>query len=330
MNMRSALNAFAFLIMLFAGEVASAAPMNMRVFRINEHLLCFYDGRPAEASVKPGDHNWADFGANNVGVATYAITSGDRALVYDAYPSVAQAQWVRDYLTRAGIRHFVMVNSHSHLDHVGGDAVYADSDVISTALTRQRLIEKRAGIEAGTEWGPPAIKPLVVPNVTITADTTFYVGDIKVELRPVNIHSADGLVAWLPADKILLAGDTLEDTVTFISEPELIPEQYRNLAAMKQWGFDRILPNHGNPDVIAKGGYTLALIDFTRAYLRRMVEHSHDADFLTQPLDRYIGDGLRDGTISVWWAYHEAHQANLGKVAKVWKDRPLPDFGGQP
>jgi glyoxylase-like metal-dependent hydrolase (beta-lactamase superfamily II) len=328
--MRSALNAFAFLIMLFAGEVASAAPMNMRVFRINEHLLCFYDGRPAEASVKPGDHNWADFGANNVGVATYAITSGDRALVYDAYPSVAQAQWVRDYLTRAGIRHFVMVNSHSHLDHVGGDAVYADSDVISTALTRQRLIEKRAGIEAGTEWGPPAIKPLVVPNVTITADTTFYVGDIKVELRPVNIHSADGLVAWLPADKILLAGDTLEDTVTFISEPELIPEQYRNLAAMKQWGFDRILPNHGNPDVIAKGGYTLALIDFTRAYLRRMVEHSHDADFLTQPLDRYIGDGLRDGTISVWWAYHEAHQANLGKVAKVWKDRPLPDFGGQP
>jgi glyoxylase-like metal-dependent hydrolase (beta-lactamase superfamily II) len=330
MKLLSIVKAAVLLALLCAGPVARAAPMAMRVLRINDHLLCFYDGRPAEASVTPGDNNWADFGANNVGVATYAIISGDRALVYDAYPGVAQAQWVRTYLEKAGIHHFVLVNSHSHLDHVGGNAVYADSDVIATALTRQRLLDHRAGIEAGTEWGPPAIKPLVVPNLTITADTTYYVGDIKVELRPVNIHSADGLVAFLPGDKILLAGDTLEDTVTFISEPELIPEQVRNLAAMKQWGFDRILPNHGNPDVIAKGGYTTALIDFTRAYLRRMVDHAHDADFLTQSLDSYIGDGLRDGTVSVWWAYRDAQKANLAKVAKAWKDRPLPDWGAKP
>lgn len=326
MKIPTVLRALALFMALFAGQWASAAPINMRVFRINDHLLCFYDGRPAEASVTPGDNNWADFGANNVGVATYAIVSGDRALVYDAYPSVAQAQWVRDYLTKVGIHHFALVNSHWHLDHVGGNAVYADSDVIATALTRQRLLDHRAGIENGSEWGPPAIRPLRVPNVTITSDTTYYVGDIKVELRPVNIHSADGLVAYLPGDKILLAGDTLEDTVTFISEPELIPEQVRNLAAMKRWGFDHILPNHGNPDVIAKGGYPPALIDFTRAYLRHMVEHAHDADFLTQPIGDYIGEGLHNGTVSLWWAYRDAHKENQAKVAKAWKDRPLPEF----
>ena len=326
MKWPTALRAFVVLALLCAGSLVHAAPIAMRVFRINDHLLCFYDGRPPQASVVPGDNNWADFGANNVGVATYAVVSGDRALVYDAYPGVAQAQWVRSYLTKAGIHHFVLVNSHSHLDHVGGNAVYADSDVIATALTRQRLIDHRAGIENGTEWGPPAIRPLVVPNVTITADTTYFVGDIKVELRPVNIHSADGLVAYIPGDRILLAGDTLEDTVTFISEPELIPAQVRNLAAMKQWGFDRILPNHGDPAIIAKGGYTTALIDFTRAYLRRMVEHAHDTDFLTQPIEGYIGQGVRDGTVSLWWAYRDAHKENLIKVAKAWKDRPLPDF----
>jgi glyoxylase-like metal-dependent hydrolase (beta-lactamase superfamily II) len=322
--------ALALLLMLLTAGTAAAAPMTMRVLRINDHLLCFYDGRPAEASVPPGDNNWADFGANNVGVATYVITHGDRALVYDAYPSVRQAQWVRDYLTRMGIRHFVLVNSHWHLDHVGGNAVYADSDAIATARTRDLLIAKKAAIEAGTAWGPPAIAPLVIPDIVITADTTVYLGDIRVELRPVDIHSADGLVIHLPGDHILLAGDTLEDTLTFISEPEAIPEHYRNLAAMRQWGFDRILPNHGNPDVIAKGGYPLALIDVTRTYLRRMVEHSHDRDFLTQPIEAYLGDALRNGTVSLWWAYRDAHQTNLARVAKAWKDRALPDFADRP
>ena len=85
----------------------------------------------------------------------------------------------------------------------GGNAVYADSDVIATARTRQKLVEHKAAIEAGTDSGPPAITPLVIPDVAIAADTTYYVGDIRVELRPVNIHSADGLVILLPADHLL-------------------------------------------------------------------------------------------------------------------------------
>lgn len=326
MTFRNMLGALALLAALWAAPVAATTPMAIRVFRINDHLLCFYDGRPAQAAVSPGEATWADAGANYVGVATYAVVSGDHALVYDAYPSVQQARWVRAYLEHAGVRHFVLVNSHWHLDHVGGNAVYADSDVIATARTRARLVANRAAIEAGTLEGPPAIAPLRLPTLTIDADTTYYVGAIKVELRPVNIHSADGLVINLPADHILLAGDTLEDTVTFISEPDQIPAQVRNLAAMKQWGFDRILPNHGNPEVIAKGGYTPALIDFTRAYLRRMVEHAHDADFLNQSLDSYVGDAVRAGTVSVWWAYRDAHRENLAKVAGAWKDKPLPPF----
>src|ERR1700733_14475854 len=234
---------------------ADAAAMNMRVFEINDHLLGFYDGRPAETATPAGKQDWADFGAMNVGVATYAVHRGDRALVYDSYPSTQQARWVRDYLVKAGIRHFTLVNSHWHLDHVGGNAVYADVDRISTDKTLQRLTAKKAAIEAGTEWGPPAIKPRVGPHIGNPADKTYFVEDIKVELRPVNIHSEDGLVLYLPNDRILLAGDTVEDTLTFIIEPEQIPVQYTNLQEMKHWNIERIFPNHGNPDVIASGGY---------------------------------------------------------------------------
>jgi cyclase len=315
---------------LIAAGFADAAEMNMRVFELSDHLLGFYDGRPAESSGSHDVTNWADFGAMNVGVATYVIHSDDQALVYDTYPNTQQAQWVRDYLERSGIRRFTIVNSHWHLDHVGGNAVYADVNRISTERTLQRLEAKRAAIEAGTEWGPPPITPLVGPNIAITGVTTFLVGHIPVELRPVNIHSEDGLVLYLPNDRILLAGDTLEDTVTFIIEPEQIPEQYKNLQQMKHWNIGRIYPNHGNPDVIASGGYQKSLIDATMDYLRRMVLHAHDADYLNGSLEDYVHDSVRKGWVTVWWAYHDAHKVNLGRVAKAYKDRPLPSFPTEP
>src|ERR1700733_3163325 len=305
---------------------ADAAAMNMRVFEINDHLLSFYDGRPAETATPAGKQNWADFGAMNVGVATYAVHRGDRALVYDTYPGTQQARWVRDYLVKAGIRHFTLVNSHWHLDHVGGNAVYADVDRISTDETLKRLTAKRAAIEAGTEWGPPAIKPLVAPNIGITADTSYFVGDIKVELRPVNIHSEDGLVIYLPNDRILLAGDTLEDTVTFITEPQNVVAQYGNMQQLKQWDIARIFPNHGNPDVISHGGYQTTLIDATLDYLRKVIMRSHDPDYLQGSLEDYVGDSVNKGWVSIWWAYHEPHKANLVKVSEALRSKPLPDL----
>jgi glyoxylase-like metal-dependent hydrolase (beta-lactamase superfamily II) len=326
----NALISSAVLALFLAVGFADAAEMNMRVFQLNDHLFGFYDGRPAEFTTPAGEHNWADFGALNVGVATYVIHSGDRALVYDTYPSTQQARWVRDYLVKIGIRHFTVVNSHWHLDHVGGNAVYADVDRISTDETLKRLTAKKAAIEAGTEWGPPAIMPLVVPNIGITADTVFFVGDIEVELRPVNIHSEDGLVLYLPKDRILLAGDTLEDTLTFIAEPGQIGVQYENLQKMKQWNIDRIYPNHGNPAVIANGGYRTTLIDATLDYLRRMVTRAHDSEYLKGSMDDYVHDSIVKGWVSPWWAYREAHEANLAVVAKAYKGRPLPDLPAVP
>ena len=327
---RSSLRIATGLVVLLAVAIADAAEMNMRVFPINDHLLCFYDGRPAETTTPPSDHNWADFGALNVGVATYVVHRGGSALVYDTYPTTQQAGWVRNYLAKIGIRHFAVVNSHWHLDHVGGNAMYADVDRISTDKTLQRLTAKRAAIEAGTEWGPPAITPLVIPNIGITSATTYFVEDINVELRPINVHSEDGLVLYLPKDRILLAGDTLEDTLTFISEPEQIGVQYNNLQKMKNWNIDRIYPNHGNPAVIANGGYPTTLIDATLDYLRRIVARAHDPDYLKGSMDEYIHESVTKGWVSSWWAYRAAHEVNLARVAEAYKNRPLPDLPAAP
>jgi len=303
---------------------ADAREPKMRVIDINDHLTAFYDGRPPQPQKSDGTPNWADYGALDVGVATYVIHRGDEALVYDTFPYAEEAKWVRDYLTRMGIKRFTLANSHWHLDHVGGNAVYADVNRIATNIAIETLAAEKPAIENGKEWGAPPINPLVNANLGIDAITVFYVGDIPVELRPVNIHSEDGLVIYLPGDRILLAGDTLEDTVTFISEPDHITLQYLNMRKLKAWNIDRIFPNHGNPDVIAHGGYPTTLIDATLDYLRKVILHAHDPDYLSGTLEQYVGDSVRKGWVSIWWAYREPHETNLKRVAAAFKDKPIP------
>jgi glyoxylase-like metal-dependent hydrolase (beta-lactamase superfamily II) len=296
---------------------AAARDIAMRVFEINDHVLAYYDGRPAESATDPADQSWAATGAYNVGVCTYVIHQGHEALVYDTYPDTEDAQWVRHDLARRGISHFTVVNSHWHLDHVGGNAVYADADRIATQRTIAILRSKQTAIEAGTEWGLPAIRPLVMPNIGVSRDTQVWIGNIKVMLRPVDIHSADGLVALIPGDGILLAGDTLEDTVTFVSEPEHISGHIEHLEGMRHWNIRRILPNHGDPGQIAAGGYAPTLIDATLAYLRKLRARAGEAHDQTGSLEDYVGDSVARGWVSVWWAYRAAHAENMKRMAAV-------------
>jgi len=323
--MRKMLTVFALLALACTGRV-DARELKMRVFVINDHLIAFYDGRPLQSASSQGTHDWADYGALDVGVASYVIHRGDQALVYDTFPYAEQAKWVRDYLTRMGIRHFTVANSHWHLDHVGGNSVYADVDRIATRKTIETLGIEKAAIEAGKEWGPPAIAPLTNANIGIDANTDIYIGDVRAELRPVNIHSEDGLVIFLPGDRILLAGDTLEDTVTYISEPDHVALQYLNMRKLKEWNIDRIFPNHGNPEVIANGGYTTTLIDATLDYLRKVITRAHDPDYLNGTLEDYVGDSVRKGWVSIWWAYREPHETNLKRVSAAFKDKPIPEL----
>ncbi len=68
-----------------------------------------------------------------------------------------------------------------------------------------------------------------------------------------DIHSDDGVVLYLPEARLLLAGDTLEDTVTYVAEPENLARHLPELDRLVALGATRILPNHGCPGRIAAG-----------------------------------------------------------------------------
>ena len=175
----------------------------------------------------------------------YAIHRGTEAIIYDTFTSVPHAEFVRFYLGKMGIRKFTVVLSHWHLDHIAGNAVFDDFAIIATSLTRDALVRYKADIEAGKVWGPPSIAPLVFPNIMFDDHLEIRVGDIDLDLRRMNIHSIDGCVIYLPKDRLLLAGDTLEDPLTYMIEVENLADHVKSLREMQSWDVTKILRRVG-------------------------------------------------------------------------------------
>jgi cyclase len=289
-----------------------------KIFQINDHMIAFYDGRNT-TRISP-DPNWVDDAANKLGVATYAIYQGDEAIVFDTFPTIDQAQWQRSTLEGMGITHFRIVTSHWHNDHIAGNEVYQDSPILMTALGKQIMIDLKADLEAGTTlFGPPAINPVILPTETYEGSTVLHVGSIELDLYNINIHSPDETVIVIPGDRILLSGDTTEDTETFMVEYADLGIHAGNLKLMHNWdSFDRIYPNHGNPDRIETGGYDKTFITATSDYIENMINGAKKDGFLDAPLEDFAGKALRRCEVSLFEPYRDVHEFNKQGVFPIW------------
>lgn len=275
----------------------------MRILRPAPNVIGFYDGRIGGLRAHGPDENWLDDGAFALGVCAYAVVDGGEALVYDTHVSLAHARAIRAHLAAAeGARVKYVVLSHWHVDHVAGNAAFADVPILANRLTANLLAAHRGELEAED----PPISPLVMPNEIFDEDRTLTVGATTVEVRRLDIHSIDGTVLLLPESGLLLAGDTLEDPITYVSEPERLAAHLRDLARLETWDFARVLPNHGAEEVIAAGGYDRRLVSATRRYVARLL-----ADPVDGPLADFIAEDLAAGAVTYFAPYEEVHRRNL-------------------
>jgi glyoxylase-like metal-dependent hydrolase (beta-lactamase superfamily II) len=282
----------------------------MRVLEPAPGVLGFYDGRIPGLRAYSDAPNWLDDGAYELGICTYAVVDGDAALVYDTHISLDHARLIRRRLEAAGVRHIRVVLSHWHDDHVAGNAVFADCEIIANRLTAALLAANRAAIEAAD----PPIRPLVMPNRLFEGSLTLQVGATQVELRQMDIHSRDGTVMLLPERGLLFAGDTLEDPITYVAEPDRLTAHLRDLGRLAALPFVRILPDHGDPDIIAGGGYGPGLIDVTRRYVERLGLCAADPDLAAMTLEAFLGEDAAAGVIRMFAPYAAVHRRNVAAV----------------
>ncbi|MGB6426239.1 MAG: MBL fold metallo-hydrolase [Solirubrobacterales bacterium] len=288
---------------------------HLRVYRPAEHVVAFYDGRVEGYRFAEGS-NWVDDGALSLGICSYAIVDGEQALIYDTQVSVEHASFIRRTLENEGAREFTVVLSHWHLDHVAGTAAFDGCEVIANERTAELLETHKAAIESGAHEGPPPIRPLVLPTRVFSGRERLEIGGLQVDLIAADIHSDDATVIWLPGQRLLLAGDTMEDTITYVGEPERFDSHLTDLDRLWQLDPERILPNHGDPDVIAAGGYSRDLIRATQQYIDVLQRCRNEPALRTTELRELIAEPLAAGWINYFAPYEALHEANLATVLK--------------
>lgn len=283
---------------------------HLRVFEPHAGVFAFYDGRVEGQRFADGP-NWVDDGALSLGIASYALLRGDHALVYDTHVSVPHALAVKAALEAKGARRFTVVLSHWHLDHVAGTAAFTGCEVIANAKTDAHLRANFAEIAAGTSSGMPVIDPLVLPTNMFSGQMVLWIGDLEVHLIEANIHSDDATVLWLPKDRILLAGDTVEDCVTYVGEPEHFATHLVDLDRLVALDPRFVLPNHGSAGRIATGGYDARILPAMQRYVGWLMGLQGAPRLANVPLRQVIAEDLASGVLEWFEPYVAIHRQNV-------------------
>ncbi|KAJ4302688.1 hypothetical protein N0V90_001577 [Kalmusia sp. IMI 367209] len=274
-------------------------------------VYAYYTGRTG-THFHP-DADWHDQ-TLALGVATYAIISGDEALLFDAGLASAHASFMLDHVTSLGATKITTVLSHYHSDHVAGASALRATRIVASAGTKRKLADERAGLERGDDG--PAFE-VVFPSQTYEESLALRIGERRIELRNVNVHTADSTVGFLPDEGVLLAGDTLEDTCTYVSEAENLAAHVEELERLKELPIRRILPAHGCPDKIAAGGYDATLVDATIRYLRAVDEGVEKPAAWGEKLGDVVKGDLDAGRLVYWGEYEGVHEENVEYVKEV-------------
>ena len=193
-------------------------------------------------------------------VISYLVLGMDRALLFDTGMGIAS---ISDVVARLTDLPVTVVNSHSHLDHVGGNAEFSSVVGMDTAFTRERAIGLANGRVRG-EVAPEALCGPLPDGVTqanyitrpwtvteVVADGhTIDLGDRVLEILHIPGHTPDA-VALLDADAgYLWTGDSFYEGPIWLFAPETDLDAYAaSIARLANLVPDltRLLPAHNTP-----------------------------------------------------------------------------------
>ena len=153
------------------------------------------------AIARPGDDS-------TLGNAGFVVGS-DAVLVVDAFATPAAAERLLARIrktTPLPIRW--LIDTHQHLDHWGGNSVFAKAGatVVAQELARAEMQARAAGQDAADR----ARRALVLPSVTYREAMSIWLGDRRVDVFTKPGHSSgDSLVSVADAD-VLFGGDLLQ------------------------------------------------------------------------------------------------------------------------
>jgi len=149
-----------------------------------------------------------------------------------------------------------LVNTHHHGDHTNGNCLFADARVVGHRNCREGVRAQVIGglepVFGAVDWGDLEIRP---PTVVFDDRLDVYAGERRIELHYIGTpaHTTGDVVAWLPDDGVLFAGDLVFNGGTPFVLMGSVEGAIEACARVRAFGATTIVPGHGEvcgPEVV--------------------------------------------------------------------------------
>lgn len=170
-----------------------------------------------------------------------------------------------------------LIDTHHHVDHTLGNHAFAGKTIIGHTLTRTEM--QRTGnlaeriVAMAPQFAADRIETIAIvpPNVTYSERLTLYLDDRELQLIHVpTAHTIDDTLVYLPAEKLLYAGDIAFFYVTPLAFEGSLLGWLEAIATVEAMDVERIIPGHGpvggKAELALQRGYFELLRDQSRRH----------------------------------------------------------------
>jgi glyoxylase-like metal-dependent hydrolase (beta-lactamase superfamily II) len=239
-------------------------------------------------------------------VNSFLITGANKDVLYDTgmgIASIGQAvSELRDALGRNQIP-LMVINSHNHLDHNGGNSDFEEAWIIRDEWAIRKLTEglsagfaeywadltPHAGVTVpdGFDAATFSIPPFPLERIRYLADGDVVdLGSRKFRVIHTTSHSPDGLALYDETNQLFFGGDTFLGDHFMVFNLELLEQDLARVSKLPiQWHYS----SHGNQLIeTMREGQRLAIV-------RRMISGERKEDsvvFAAWEFPVYILDGV--------------------------------------
>jgi glyoxylase-like metal-dependent hydrolase (beta-lactamase superfamily II) len=179
----------------------------------------------------------------------YILVSEGHAVVIDAPPESAEV--VLDRIEKLGVVVDMILLTHSHWDHIAEVSILKEKLKVPVYIHQ----EDAGNLEEPGSDGLPLYFPIegVKPDGFLSEGQELMVGKLAIKVIHTPGHSPGGVCFYVPAEKMLISGDTLfRGTIGNLSlptaRPSLMWDSLKKLAALP--AETKVYPGHGGATTI--------------------------------------------------------------------------------